>query len=251
MADRQHVMTDGLVVRDYRTVAETDRFVAILTRDKGIIRANARGARNVKSRSGAATQMLCYASLSLIPGKDKYIVEDAQPKEVFFALREDVTRLALAQYFCELALQLCPTDSPAPDHLRLLLNALHYLCTGDRDPRLIKGVVEARLLCLEGYMPELTGCCRCHRPQGERFWFSPQGGTITCDGCTREPDSLPLSPGVLAALRHVMMGDFSRCFAFTLSPADTVTFSQLTERFLLAQVQRSFKTLEFYHTLDM
>lgn len=249
MADRQHLMTDGLIVRDYRTVAETDRFVAILTRDKGIIRASARGARNLKSRSGSATQLLCYASFSLIPGKDKYIVEDAKPLELFFALREDVERLAIAQYFCELALQLCPVDSPAPDHLRLFLNGLHYLCDGKRDPRLIKGVVEGRLLCLEGYMPALDGCSRCGCGETERFWFSPREGTLTCDNCSRETDALPVTAGALAALRHVMKGEFSRCFAFTLPESDAAAFSALTERFLLAQIQRTFKTLEFYHTL--
>ncbi len=248
-ATRQHLMTDGLIVRDYQTIAETDRFVAILTRDKGIIRAAARGARNVKSRAGAATQLLCYARLSLIPGRDKYIIEDAQPQELFFPLREDVEKLALAQYFCELALHLCPSDAPAPDHLRLLLNALHYLSEGGREPRLVKAVVEGRLLCLEGYMPELTGCARCGIAEGERFWFSPAAGTLTCDTCAREPDALPVTAGVLAAMRHVLWGEFARCFAFSLPPADMAAFGQLMERFLLAQVQRSFNTLDFYHTL--
>ena len=98
-APKQHLMTDGLILRNYDTATEADRFVAILTRDKGIVRASARGARRLNSRSGAATQPLCYAQLSLIPGRGKYIIEDAKPKEVFFSLREDVERLALAQYF--------------------------------------------------------------------------------------------------------------------------------------------------------
>ena len=98
-APKQHLMTDGLILREYDTLAEADRFVAILTRDKGIVRASARGAKRMKSRSGSATQPLCYARLSLIPGRDKYIIEDAQPIEVFFSLRQDVERFALAQYF--------------------------------------------------------------------------------------------------------------------------------------------------------
>ena len=53
---KQHIMTEGLILREYETVSESDRFVAILTRDKGLIRASAKGARNVKSRFGAGTQ---------------------------------------------------------------------------------------------------------------------------------------------------------------------------------------------------
>ena len=247
-APKQHLMTDGLILRNYDTVAEADRFVAILTRDKGILRATARGARRVTSRSGAATQPLCYAKLSLIPGRDKYIIEDAKPMEVFFPLRQDAERLALAQYFCELALRLTPADQPAPDHLRLLLGGLHYLCEGKKSPLQIKAVVEGRLLCLEGYMPDLTGCCHCGATEGDLL-FSPSAGTLSCGTHSVQGDGLTVSAGVLAALRHILQGPFERCFAFALPPADTALLATLTERFLLAQLQRPFNTLEFYHTL--
>lgn len=247
-APKQHLMTDGLILRHYDTVAESDRFVAILTRDKGIIRATARGAKRVNSRSGAATQPLCYAKLSLIPGRDKYIVEDAQPIEVFFSLRQDVERLALGQYFCELALSLCPSDASAEDHLRLLLGGLHYLAAGEKDPLLIKAVVEGRLLCLEGYAPDLGGCAHCGTEETP-LWFSPTAGTLFCDSHVAAGDAIQISAGVLAALRHLLYGPFERCFAFALPPADTAALATLTERFLLAQQQKTYKTLEFYHTL--
>lgn len=245
---KQHLMTDGLILRDYDTATEADRFVAILTRDKGVVRASARGARRLNSRSGAATQPLCYAQLSLIPARDKYIIEDAKPIEVFFPLRQDVERLALAQYFCELALSLCPSDAPAEEHLRLLLGGLHFLARKDKHPLLIKAVVESRLLCLEGYAPDLYGCTRCSQNCAP-IWFSPSDGTLACEQHVTAGDAIQISDGVLAALRHILHGPFERCFAFSLPMTDTAVLATLTERFLLAQQQKSYKTLEFYHTL--
>ena len=247
-APKQHLMTDGLILRHYDTMAESDRFLAILTRDKGILRATARGARKVTSRSGAATQPLCYAKLSLIPGRDKYIIEDAKPIEVFFPLRQDVERLALAQYFCELALSLCPSDAPAEDHLRLLLGGLHFLAVGEKDPLLIKSVVEGRLLCLEGYAPDLGGCTHCGC-EDVPLYFSPTAGTLSCEAHAASADAIPVSAGVLAALRHLLYGPFERCFAFALPPSDTAVLATLVERFLLAQVGKTYKTLAFYHSL--
>ena len=251
-APKKHLMTDGLIIREYETVTEADRFVAILTRDKGLVYATARGAKRVKSRFGSATQPLCYAALSLIPARDKYIIEDARPKEVFFSLRQDIEKMALAQYFCELALQLSPTDGlPSEDHLRLFLGGLHYLCQGQKPPLLIKAVLEGRLLSLEGYMPDLTGCCRCAKNEGE-LWFSPSAGTLYCaahSGQVGKDGAIPVSTGVLAALRHILYGSLERCYAFSLPSAEIAALATLMERFLLAQVQRSFKTLEFYHTL--
>ena len=246
---KQHLMTEGLIVREYPTVAESDRFLAILTKDKGLIRASARGARNIKSRFGAATQLLCYSRLSLIPGREKYIIEDAKPQEVFFSLRQDMEKLALAQYFCELALHTTPTDSPACEHLRLLLNGLHYLSEGTREPLLVKAVVEGRLMCLEGYTPDLGGCCHCGRVQDTLVWFSAIDGTLTCSACMPPADGIPVTAGVLAAMRHILQGDFSRTFAFRLPAADTVQLARLMERFLLEQQQRRYNTLDFYHTL--
>ncbi len=249
-APKQHLMTDGLILREYDTLSEADRFVAILTRERGIIRASARGAKRPKSRFGSSTQQLCYARLSLITGRDKYIIEDAQPLEVFFSLRQDVERLALAQYFCELALHLCPTDMPAPQHLRLLLNALHYLATGEKNPLQIKAVVEGRLLALEGYTPDLTGCAVCGASDAP-LWFSPVAGTLSCATHGGAADAIEVSAVALAAWRHMVYGDFERCFAFALSETDSAALATLVERFLLAQHQRRYTTLEFYHTLRM
>ena len=63
-APQQHLMTDGLILREYDSPTEADRFVAILTRDRGIIRASARGAKRPKSRFGSSTQQLCSQLLT-------------------------------------------------------------------------------------------------------------------------------------------------------------------------------------------
>lgn len=249
-APKQHLMTDGLILREYDTLSEADRFVAILTRDRGILRASARGAKRPKSRFGSSTQPLCYARLSLIPGRDKYIIEDAQPLQVFFALRQDVERMALAQYFCELALHLCPSEMESPQHLRLLLNALHYLSTGEKDLLQIKAVVEGRLLAMEGYTPDLTGCTLCAATDAP-LWFSPMAGTLSCAAHGGAADAMEVPTVVLAAWRHIVYGDFERCFAFALPQAEGAVLATLMERFLLAQQQHRYTTLDFYHTLRM
>lgn len=100
-------------------------------------------------------------------------------------------------------------------------------------------------------MPDLVGCCQCGRQEGD-LWFSPTAGTLFCaahSGQTDLSQAVAVSGGVLAALRHILYGDFERCFAFSLPAADTADLATLMERFLLAQLQRSFKTLDFYHSL--
>ena len=123
------VKTQGLIIRE-QTVGESDRLVTVLTRDAGVVRAFARRAKNLKDSKSAATQLLCYSRLSIFKGREKYMIDDAEPIEVFFGLRRDIAALSLAQYFCELAYLMVPEDTDselaASDvcevHFRQLLN---------------------------------------------------------------------------------------------------------------------------------
>ena len=166
-------------------------------------------------------------------------------------MHSDIERLALAQYFCELAGVLAPREEAAEPCLRLLLNALHYLCTGGRDSRLIKAVVELKLLAFAGYMPNLTACASCGAADAAGFWQLPRDGILQCTACRRNAfdGALPVSVTVLAAMRHILSGPFEKCYSFTL-PEDGLTgLAQVSEAFLLAQLGRGFNSLDFYHTL--
>ena len=238
--------TDALIIRENNTVGESDRFITALTRDCGVIRASVRGARQIKNRNGSATQLLCYSRLTLYKGRDKYIVDDAEPLDVFFGVRGQLETQSLAQYFCELAGVLAPAEEPAEEELRLLLNALHYLAEGSRPMPLIKAVTELRVLCRGGYMPAVVACAACGAELCVKC--SPLRGEIYCAE-HGAPDALPLSAGALTAMRHVVYAPFEKCFAFALPEADVAVLGMAVERFLLAQLNRGFNTLDFYHSL--
>lgn len=238
--------TDGLIIRE-TNVGEADKFVTILTRDRGIIRAAARGSRRVNSRSAAATQLLTHAQLSLQEGKSGWYIDDARPLNVFFGLHDDLEKLALAQYFCELAGAVCPREEPAEEALRLLLNALHFLSADKRPPLLLKALVECRLLAAAGYAPDLSGCCRCGSEQ--RLTFLPAEGRLLCADCGQ--NGLPLSPAVLTAMRCFVGGTLEQSFAILLPPPEQAMLAAVSEAFLKAQLGRGFATLDFYNTLHM
>ena len=241
------LITKGLIVREQHT-GENDRIVTVLTREQGLVRAFATGARRLQHKNHTGTQLLCYADLTLFRGRESYRVDEAAPIEVFFALRGDIVKLSLAQYFCELARFFCPEESEAEAPLRLLLCALQYLCDDAYPPEQIKAVVELRLLVLAGYAPDLIGCAVCG--EGGAGWLDRTGGRLFCDE-HRPADGLltPLQPGVLAAMRHIVYSDFARVFRFALPEASLRELSAVTESYLCAQAERTFGTLDFYHTV--
>ncbi|MBR7092006.1 MAG: DNA repair protein RecO [Clostridia bacterium] len=240
--------TDGIVIRESSNIGEADRFVTLLTRDFGVIRAAARGVRQVKNRNAAATQLLCYAQLVLYKNRDTYIIDTARPERMFFELREDIETLALAQYFCELSAVLAPQEEPAQEYLRLLLNALHLLGEKTYGLRQIKAVFELRMLALAGYCPALQSCAVCGAEPPQPVLL-PRQGVLCCAACRPEPGARALTPAVLAALRHIVSAPAARCFAFRLPEPQTALLAAVCEEYLMERLGRTFKTLEFFHSL--
>ena len=59
----------------------------------------------------------------------------------------------------------------------------------------------------------------------------------------------PLCRDSLSALRHIVYGDAKRLYAFRLGRVPLARLSDAAEIFLSAQLERSFRTLDFYHSI--
>lgn len=239
----------GLVIKENHT-GENDRVITILTKEYGLLRAFATGARKIKSKTGAGTQLLCYSEFGLLKGRDTYRVTEALPVAVFFSLRSDIEKLTVAQYFCELAGVLANEGEPSGEILRVLLNSLSLMADGKRTPPLIKAITELRLLCEAGFQPDLVACCGCGRFEGGRFYFHPLSAQLYCADCKAGDSALmEINLSVLSALRHICYAKTEKLYSFTLPEADIKSLGNVTERYLLAQTDHYFSTLNFYHTL--
>ena len=243
-------VTSGVVQRVTDT-KETDRILTVLTADRGKIPLIARGARRKNSRLAAACQLPAYSELTIYKRGGWYMLDEASPLELFDALGRDIELLALASWFCELTEAVCAEETPAPEVLSLLLNALYALCYTDRPPRLVKAAFQFRLMALAGFEPLADGCALCGRGDAEAPMLDVRGGFVTCGGC-RGPDAglrLPLTAGGLAALRHVLTADGKRLYSFTLEPGALAALDHAGEAFISAQLERGFRTLDYYKSL--
>ena len=241
------IQTPGLIIKE-TNIGENDKLLVILTKEHGIIRAFADGVRRMKSKNSAATSLLCYADFTLYHNKDTYKVSDSVPIELFFDLRYNLEELALAQYFCEMALKLTPEEFEPTEILRLLLNSLHFLTNKSKPVNIVKAVTELKLISLAGFMPNLAGCASCGEAIAYRFSYSE--GCLFCLECeTEAKDTTVLSPTVLAAMRHIIYSDFSKIYSFEIPEKDAEILSLVTEKFVSVQSEYKFKTLDFYKSV--
>ena len=240
-----YLKTEGLVLRqtDYK---DTDRILNVLTREHGKMTFRARGVRSRRSKLGSACQLLCYSEFTVFENRGSAVIDEAVPLQMFPALRQDLTLLSLASYFAQVAEVVAQEDCPNPALLSLCLNAMYVL--GQKPQALVKAAFELRCACLAGYAPMLEQCPVCGSEAPDRFHLS--AGGVVCAGCqSPEGVRVPLTPGMLAAMRYLAACPPARLFSFRLGENDLQALSDLTERYLMTQFERSFHTLDFYKSL--
>lgn len=239
--------TEALVIKEMK-IGESDRLVTLFTRDYGIIRAFASGAKTIKSKKGAATALLTYSSFTILKKKDTYKIYEAVPIRMFFGVGNDIESLSLAQYFCELSGVLVSSGASDGEFFRLILNSLHFLSEGKRFPPLIKAITELRAAAISGFMPDLVACNGCGKFEDDIMYFDLSGGGLYCKDCKpSEIKAEPIDRTVLSAMRHIVYSELSRLYSFTIPDKSAQMLSELTEKYIMCQTDTRFATLDFYN----
>ena len=245
-----HMVVHALVLREVN-YKEADKILTVLTRENGKMTLTARGGRRKGSPLAACAQLLAWSEMTLYQYNGRWAVKEGETQRLFDGVRGDLEKLALACCFAEMTEQLTIEDVPAPEVLSLLLNSLHALDRLDRPPALVKAAFELKLMCLSGYEPILDACAVCGvEPEQPQFHLSE--GVLHCARCREEVGegiSMPLSPAALAAMRHVACGDPKRLFSFQLDPDSLRQMGDVCEAYVLTQLERGFRTLDFYKQL--
>ena len=236
--------TKALVLREVR-YKEADRILTLLSESDGKITAKARGALRKSSRTGAATQQLVWAEMTLFGNRGKWTVNEASVIEDFTGLREDIEAFALGCYIAECLEALSVEDEPDGALLQLGLNALYALSRGLYAPEKIKAAFELRLMCVSGYEPDLTACGACGR-EPEQPVLSLRDGRVYCAACPHGGDAVPLCPASLAAMRYIASAPAKKLFSFSLEGEAAERLSRAAEAYLLRQTERRFGTLDYY-----
>lgn len=239
----------GLVLR-VTPYNDTDALLTVLSDSYGKLTVKARGLRRKNSPLAAPCQLLAYGEFTLFENRGYYTINEASSIELFHNLRKDLQKLSLGTYFAQVADVICQEDVPNSKLLSLVLNCLYALLKLDVPELQVKAVFELRSACLAGYMPDLSGCILCGHTTPNRFDISQ--GHLECATCRERGAAgirMPITSGVLNAMRYICSCDDKKLFQFQLSDGGIKMLSQVNESYLTTQLERGFSTLDFYKSL--
>lgn len=259
--------TDGLVIRS-RDLGENDRLVTILT-PNGQVTTVAKGARSMKSKLLNLTQPYVYGNFEINQKGNYSWIRGGSSYEMFYRLRDDVEKLFLAAYLCDVAYEVTGEGVPSVDILRLVLNTLYAVMTDMRPQEQLKAVFELKAAALSGYMPQLHRCEVCKKENAENMYFDIMNGALLCSEClsahgeSAKKDAssaysdinesnilMPLTPATLSAIRFALSAPQEKIFSFSLAQKDDVElFSRIGEGYLLNHLERGFDSLDMYYSV--
>ena len=235
------VQTDALVLRSHR-LGETSLIVTLFTRDFGLLRCVAKGARGPKSRFGAALEpgvaiaAVVYRKLT----RDLQLLSKADITRYWPALWEDPDRFARAGAVLEFLERAAYGESGDPDLIDLATETLESMSGAPieaLEPMLRAFEIQAcRRL---GYAPELSSCLECRLPLEAGGLFHPQKGGLLCGTpCGDDGGAFRLSERArrtLVALAEHPLASLAG-WAMDRYPAPEIT--RAIERFLSSHLER-------------
>ena len=245
--------TEAVVLKQF-DLGESDRLITLYTRERGKLKAVARGARKgKKSRSGLVLPF-SYHNFTLYQGKSLAKINHIESIAMNSKLREDLDYMAYASVVSEYVERAGLEDEADQALFSLLALILEKMAQAQKSELLFYlTVFKAKLLLLLGVKPEIENCTICGEKvdlKGTTPLSVEEGGSI-CKNCFNKNDFKHtfFSLNEMRALYKITFAEFSQLKSAQFSEEIIEKLNQLTEKFLVYHLDLSPKSLSFLYTI--
>ena len=246
MSEPRSFRVEAVVLR-HAEWGEADRLLTLYTRERGKVRAIAKGARKIRSRKAGHLEPFTRVTLQLARGHDLLIVTQADTLEAYLPIHEDLARTSQAAYVAELLDRFTYEDNIENTNIFCLLTAVLKRIEEQADPWLAIRYYEVHLLELLGYRPHLFECANCEREiKAENQFFSAAQGGVLCPECGPGfQGAWSVSMEALKHLRHFQRSTFNE--AQRAHPAAEVQgeVEALLQRYITHILERALNSPAF------
>ncbi len=175
-------------------MGESDRLLTILTREQGLVRVLAMGARKHRSSLAGRSGLFVVNHLLIAQGKSLDKLTQAETIASYPGLSRDLKKLTASQYLAELCLYQALSEQPQAELFDQFIRHLDWIERSPPDwvlPYLVYAIFQ--LLMLDGVAPEVYRCCvtqapllpQLEVPDWQVGFSAPVGGTVTLEAMQR------------------------------------------------------------------
>jgi len=187
-------------------LGEADRRLTFFTRDAGVLVTVGKSAWRSRKRFGGTLQRYVLLDIAWTerPGR-MAVLSSASVDRSFWGIVEEWERVRHADHLLEIASELFPQAGPKPRAFEVLLRGIGSIANGE-SPQETARKVEAELLAIGGWGPDLSRCRKCKGKESRSYRFLPSEGGILCEACPPGGGD-PLSLGAVKTWRALQAGE--------------------------------------------
>lgn len=158
------IETEGLILRSY-SLSEADKIVVLFTREEGVVRGVAKGARRLKSRYGSSLEPFTIVQLEFFRKEERELVSIQRLDLVtsYFTIASDPDFLQKFAYLAEVLIAFTPPHDANETLYRMVKTCLDTAAENLESLENIALYFELWLLRLGGYLPDWAKCEECAR----------------------------------------------------------------------------------------
>ena len=240
------VTTEAIVLRSYN-LAEADRIVLCFTRDAGLIRGVAKGARRMKSRFGAALEPFTLVRLEFREKENRELVTitGVEIMKSHFDLAADVDCAEALGYMAELVNEFAPPHEANEKLFRMVSACLDALAAAPHISKLVLRYFEIWILRLAGSFPDVSACAVCGSSlTPTQPVYLDFESAVRCGNCSRGVDTrlLPRVQQVLISSQRLSPSDFASAYYSTFNETDAEV-GEFTHRLIVRALERRPRTM--------
>jgi DNA repair protein RecO (recombination protein O) len=251
--------TEGIVLRSF-DVRETSKLAIFYTRDFGVLKGLAKGARKKQKYFGSSLELFSHDYISFYKSRNSevHLIGKCEQKNFYAGIRENILKSSFATYWMEIIRELIEDkDEPFFD---FLLASLAYLEKEPNLPSLLLPFFELNLLKLAGYGPVLTNCVSCKKEPASyppassdiksgKGWagkFSPILGGIICPDChNKDSRSIDILPNTIALMKILTKTQMETLGRISVAPKLLGQVKGVIHYYLFHCIGKRPKSLQF------
>lgn len=243
--EQRSIRVEAIVLK-HNDFGEADRLLTLYTRQRGKLRALAKGVRKMHSRKGGHVEPFTEVSLQLATGRSMFIVSQAEAINSYVRLREELELVGYASYCVEMLDKFTYEDEENSPVYRLIVNTLARLNNGD-EVELAVRYYEIQLLNLLGFRPELHKCVVSNEViQAEAQYFSTSlGGVVSPKHGRKLEGAVPVSMEALKYMRHFQRSSYREATRAKVSTQVQRELEVLMQHYVTYLLERSMKSPSF------
>lgn len=239
---------EAIVLRSFN-LNDLDKIVYFFTRDRGLLKGVAKGARKFGNRFGSSLEPMSLVTVFYYEKerKDLVTVTDCELLESFFEMQKEVKVSFILSYFAELVEEFFPSRAKEELLFRLLLATLQALKKGGK-LNFLSRYFEAWFLKINGFLPDFSRCKKCGKKIEEMAWISAKKDGVFCNQCADEKkeSATPVLSQFIGWVRNnppLSAGDIP------FSEVELETIGKTLQAIIVFHMEKEPKTLHYLKTI--